>query len=330
MSAWLSLIKSIPGAAKAVAELVGDASHLGSAAAKLGSAKIDQARHAIEDQSNRDSAISQALTESEVAITKAIGRASVEYIDANSHAIGERALAHGIHRLVKQQHNREMVVLKTIENLQISPPETAPQAIPSEDWLNLFGRYAENASSEKMREHWAHILEGEIRKPGSFSFITLHLASVLDEGLARIIESFRPWILDREIIPLIEPIAAGVRYNELVTLAAIGFVSIANHSSYFEPPNDGSKPIEIRLEAGTIFVPARAKTKIGNVEFPSKEGLFIRAAIITPAGVELLSALSPVKQDRDLPRILMAYLDEEGYKEVSFEPKSEGDSAKDQ
>jgi hypothetical protein len=36
MSNWLSLIKSIPGLAKAIAELVGDVSHLGSAAARLG------------------------------------------------------------------------------------------------------------------------------------------------------------------------------------------------------------------------------------------------------------------------------------------------------
>jgi Protein of unknown function (DUF2806) len=318
MSDWLSLIKSIPGLAKAIAELVGDVSHLGSAAARLGSAKIDQSRHAIEDQSDRDSANSRALTESEVAITKAISRASVEYIDANSHAIGERALAHGIHRLVKQQHNREEVVFKTIENLQISPPDAAPQETPSEDWLNLFGRYAENASSEKMREHWAHILEGEIRKPGSFSFITLHLASVLDERLARIIESFRPWIFDRESIPFVEPITGGARYNDLVTLAAIGFVSIANHSTLIEPPEDRSKPMEIELDAGTILVPVREKR---DVEFPSKDGVYIKSAIITPAGVELLSALPPVNQDRDLPRLLMAYLEEEGYKNISFEPK---------
>jgi hypothetical protein len=320
MADWLSLIKSIPGLAKAITELVGDLSHLGSSAAKLGSAKIDQARLAIEDESNRDSAISKALAETEVEITKAIGRASVEYIDANSDAIGARALAHGIHRLVKQQHNREMVVLKTIENLQPNPPDTPPQETPSEDWLNLFGRYAENASSEKMREHWAHILEGEIRKPGSFSLITLHLASVLDERLARIIESFRPWIILGESIPLMEPIISGERYSHLVMLAAIGFVSIAQHSAYIEPSKDGR--IEIELDAGTIRVPIREKIRVGDKEFPSKDGVHMSVAIITLAGNELLSALSPVEQDDELPRVLMAYLDEEGFKEVSFEPKS--------
>jgi hypothetical protein len=217
-----------------------------------------------------------------------------------------------------------MVVVKTIENLQLSPPENPPQETPSEDWLNLFGRYAENASSEKMREHWAQILEGEIRKPGSFSFITLHLASILDERLARIIESFRPWIFGESMsIPMIDPIISGLRYNDLVTLAAIGFLSIATHSTYFGPPQDRSKPIEIELETGTIYVAIREKTKIGSVELPSKDdGVFIRAAIISPAGAELLSAIAPVKQDRELPRLLMAYLEEAGYKDVRFEPKT--------
>jgi hypothetical protein len=121
---------------------------------------------------------------------------------------------------------------------------------------------------------------------------------------------------------------AGARYNDLVTLAAIGFVSIANHSTYFEPSEDRNQPIEIELETGTIFVPIPPKTKIkvGNIELPSKDGVHISAAIITPAGIELLSALSPVRQDRDLPRLLMAYLEEEGFKEVHFEPKTESDS----
>jgi len=97
---------------------------------------------------------------------------------------------------MKEQDNREIVVCKTIENIRLNPPESPPNETPSDDWLNLFGKYAELATSEKMREHWAAILEGEIRRPGAFSFAALQLASVMDEKLARIIENIRPWMLD--------------------------------------------------------------------------------------------------------------------------------------
>jgi hypothetical protein len=322
MSNLLDFIKSIPGLAKAIADLVGDVSRLGSSGAKLGSAKIDKTRRAIEDQANRDSAMSQAVAESEAAITRALGEASVKYIEANACELGERALSYGIDRLTKQQHNREMVVMKTIENLRLDPPQPITKETPSEDWLNLFGRYAENASSDKMREHWAHILAGEIRRPGTFSFITLHLASVLDERLAKIIESFRTWIIERSTIPLIDPITAGDRYSDLITLTGIGFVSLGSHAIYIDDPAKPHEPIEIPLDGGSIRVPMRPKTKVGDVEFPDHR-IDIPAAVITPAGIELLNALSPMKQDDRLPSIIMAYLEKQGFKEMTFITKGD-------
>jgi hypothetical protein len=322
MSNFLDFIKSLPGLAKAVTDLVGDLSRLGSSGAKLGSATIDKARRAIEDQANRNSAMSLAITESEAAITRALGEASVKYIEANACELGERALSYNIDRLMKQQHNREMVVMKTIDNLRIDPPQPIAKETPSEDWFNLFGRYAENASSDKMREHWAHILAGEIRRPGTFSFITLHLASVLDERLAKIIESFRPWIFERFSIPLIDPITAGERYSDLITLAAIGFVNIGSHAIYVDDPAKPDEPIELLLDSGSIRISMRPKTIVGSVGFPDNR-VDIPVAVITPAGVELLHALPHVKQDDRLPSTIMVYLKEQGFKEMTFIAKDD-------
>jgi hypothetical protein len=226
MTTWLDLIKAIPGLAKAAAELIGDVSRVGSSAAKLASAKIDEPRRAIEDRTKQNAAIAQAVTESKVAIVQAVAKASVEYIESNSHHIGERALAYGVERLIREQNNREAVVTKTIELIGENPLPEIPQEVPSDDWLNLFGRYAENATSEKLREHWASILSGEIRKPGTFSFATLHLASILDERLARTIEVIRPWILEKEHIAIVGPFRKGEFYNALLVLAGIGFVHL--------------------------------------------------------------------------------------------------------
>jgi len=311
---WVAFIKTIPGLAKAVAELIGDAANLGSSAAKLGSAKLDQSRRAVEDQTNRATALSEATTNGEVALTNAITDAAVDYIKGNSLEIGERALKHGIHRLVKQQHNREMVMLETMENLRLNPPASTPDEMPSDDWLNLFGRYAENASSEKMRQHWAHILEGEIRRPGCFSFATLQLASILDERLANIIESFRPWVFEGGI-PMLESIVGGERYSDIITLAGIGFISLGNHGINATPePGDMGK-VAMKLEGGIVVVSIPPPIKIGTFERELR--VSIPSAIITPAGKELLNALPPVKQNHELVEIFRAYLAEEGFKDIT-------------
>jgi hypothetical protein len=319
MTNWLDFINSIPGLAKAMNELVGDVGRLGSSLAKLGSSKVDESRRAIEDRTSSNSALSQAQVESEVAIIKALSDAAVKHIHTNELDFGERALSHGIHNLMKLQNNREMVVLRTAENLRRDLPSPPSAETPSQDWLNLFGRYAENASSEKLREHWAHILEGEIRKPGTFSFVTLQLASLLDERLARIIESFRPWVMEQCVIPLIDPVKEGSRYSDLIMLASINFVSMADHVIHIDDPDKPYEPIEILLDGGTVLVPPRSPVKIGDVEFPNR--VSFPSAVLTPAALELLSALPPVKQDDRLPKVLRAYLEKEGFADITIKAK---------
>ena len=320
MSDWLALIKSIPGLAKAVADLIGDVSRLGSAGAKLGISKIDSARQAIEDQTAKASALTKAQVENETAIARAITDAAVKYIGAHGGQIAERALSRGLHQLMKEQHNREMVVVKTIEHLEHEPPEKVLEETPSDDWLNLFGRYAETASSEKLREHWASILAGEIRKPGSFSFITLHLASVLDERLAKTIEEIRPWIIDNQMIPLIGPMSEGSRYSDLLTLAGIGFLSMGPHANSLASSEEAGKPIEIEFQHATLLVPPRKQTKFLKTTLPSR-GISLPAAIITQAGFELLNALPPVPETDELPTALAEYLRKDGFEDIKIEQK---------
>ena len=51
--------------------------------------------------------------------------------------------------------------------------------------MNLFERYAGDASGEKLRSLWARILAGEIRRPGAYSRSALRFVSELDPILAR-------------------------------------------------------------------------------------------------------------------------------------------------
>jgi Protein of unknown function (DUF2806) len=326
MTTWLEFIQSIPGLAKAVTELIGDVGRVGSSGAKLAIAIIDQKSTAIEDDTQHDKAVSQAITEADVQITKAIAESAVQYVKSQGPVFGELALSHGIQRIIKKQVNLEAVVVKTIDNLKIAPPDKMPADQPSDDWLNLFGSYAENATSEKMREHWAHILAGEIKNPGSFSFITLHLASVLDEKLAAIIDEFRPWIIS-DTLPLIDPMGKDEAYGKVVTLAGIGFVSLGDHQSSIEPDGSG-KNVVVSLEAGKVIVPPLEQFSVGSVTFHEKHSVGFPVAIITPAGRELLSALPDVPQTSELPSRLIAHLEQVGFKNVTFESKeSTQDSA---
>lgn len=319
MATWLDLIKAIPGLGTAIANLVGDVSQVGSSAAKLASTRIDEARRRIVDRTNESSAVSAALADSKVAMIRAVRDASVEYIEANAAAIGERAFDHGIERLIREQRNREAVVLRTIEDLSATPPREIPTETPSEDWLNLFGRYAENASSTKMREHWAQILSGEIRKPGSFSFATLLLASILDERLANSIEAVRPWILGDQHIPLIGQFRRGDGYATMLELAGIGFLHLGDHAVYVDAqPNAGHVRFETR--GGTVIVP-NPKNRL----FVSGEPIVldhdpsIPSAFISRSGLELLSALPDVAQAAELAEAIKTYFEEAGWKGVTLE-----------
>ena len=70
-----------------------------------------------------------------------------------------------------------------IEQLQISTGEPDKENRPKlaaaidDDWLNVFERYAEDATTERMQQLWGRVLAGEIRSPGKFAMRTLRFLS---------------------------------------------------------------------------------------------------------------------------------------------------------
>jgi hypothetical protein len=60
-----------------------------------------------------------------------------------------------------------------------------PEAPPiSEDWLNAFESEAAQISSEQMKNLFAKVLAGEIRRPTSYSIKTIKLMAQLDNRAA--------------------------------------------------------------------------------------------------------------------------------------------------
>lgn len=98
----------------------------------------------------------------------------------------DRALDSLVRQSYRQLGNKEAVSAAMLEELHESVeheiasetilPNTEPTAI-DDDWLNVFERYAEDASTERMQKLWGRVLAGEVRKPGKFSMRTLRFLS---------------------------------------------------------------------------------------------------------------------------------------------------------
>lgn len=134
---------------------------------------VEQARENMDTVSGR-SRVNLMLAE-------AVGRQAV-----TDPEIMDRAKARFLGNHFRKQENVEVVAVLALEDLRQtdngSPPPEDETA--DDDWLNVFSRYAEDASSERMRQLFAKVLSGEIRKAGSFSLATMRFIAELDRETA--------------------------------------------------------------------------------------------------------------------------------------------------
>jgi len=102
---------------------------------------------------------------------------------------------------VRSALNKAAIAAIALEDLSENAGSTSQTDDPlDEDWINVFGGYAENASSERLRQLWGKILAGEIRKPGSFSLTTLRVISELDQQTAMLFQKHATAIFDGNLI----------------------------------------------------------------------------------------------------------------------------------
>ncbi|UVK51985.1 DUF2806 domain-containing protein [Mesorhizobium sp. AR02] len=109
----------------------------------------------------------------------------------NDPALVEDYLKSEFPGLFKARENIQGSITHASDHLNSLPPPVDEELEGisenlDEDWLNLWGSYAEKASSESMRMWWGRILAGEVRQPGAFSRRTLRIASELDKDTAEV------------------------------------------------------------------------------------------------------------------------------------------------
>ncbi|OMQ44917.1 DUF2806 domain-containing protein [Ensifer sp. 1H6] len=176
-------------------------------------------------------------TESKSIVAKAVAEAAARSASSNPEIV-ERAVDRFVGDLTRKQRNREDVARRTVEYLRIDPPPLDCDG-PTDDWMNSFERYAEDASSDEFRDLWAKILAGEIRRRGSYSPRTMQVVSSLDDGMAKLIEKALKYAVNTSL-----PVAAienALEFEESFALQDFGLFAIHGPGTdfFFNVQEDG-------------------------------------------------------------------------------------------
>lgn len=164
----------IPASIKALDRLVG-------AVVDIPVAWLGQKKAKIDAQT-------QAYTAVEIAIANAVSTEA-----GATPEIVQQAMNVLVRKEYRKQANRNAVGQTALEELRSTDPESVPPETPEsvdDDWLNVFERYAEDASTERMQKLWGRVLAGEIRKSGSYSMRTLRFLSEFSQADALTFANF--------------------------------------------------------------------------------------------------------------------------------------------
>lgn len=231
----------------------------------------------------------------EGAIAEAVAKEVVK-----DEATVQRALSALISREYRKQSNREAVAAAMVDDLRANkeaptsteqePTKDPDPVLIEEDWLNVFERYAEDASTDKMQGLWGRVLAGEIRKPGSYSMRTLRFLSEFSQADALAFSEFSSLCFG-DLAPnaLVKP-KDTKNIKDLVYLESIGLVQGAYPSL--------NKTIGFNKDGRTYLME-------GNIviifEGGASSQLSIPCCVLTSLGQELLK-LIPARDVRTVAR----------------------------
>lgn len=141
-----------------------------------------------------------------------------------------------------------------------------------------------------MRDLWANVLSGEIRKPGKFSLTTLRVLSELDARIAEVFEEAMKFALPNGTIP--KPYQAeGDELLNLMFLEEVGLLQDVN----------GSLGIDIKMKTGEV-----TRMRFDDVLLELKGGSNFRLDLIkiSRVGLEILNILPRVNYLASVERAL--------------------------
>jgi len=230
-----------------------------------------------------------AQTEAYKSVEAAIAKTAATEAGADSEIV-QRALDVLVRKQYRKQSNREAVATAMIEDLSVTPGEQhstgasasePPTSLPlDEDWLNVFERYAEDASTERMQKLWGRVIAGEVRKPGRYSLRTLRFLSEFSQADALTFAEFANNAFS-DFAPKKLVSAEGQDIRQLIYLESSGLIQGATGFGLSRNMTFNSQGLTWTRE-GTLIIFFRGAPN-GKVE---SEG-----CVLTPLGQELVSLL---------------------------------------
>lgn len=256
----------VPACVKALDRLIGAAVDIPVAWFEYQKAKIVSRTEAFRT-------IDEAIT------TKAATKAGA------SEEFADRALKSLVRKSYRQLDNKEAVSAAMLEDLGKSPADKEDAKIEpppiDDDWLNVFERYAEDASTERMQKLWGRVLAGQIRAPGKYSLRTLRFLSEFSQDDAASFSSFGNLVFSDFSPRSLAIPYRGSDMRNLLNLESSGLIQGISGSAVENSSTFNSK--------GHIYIKEGPLT----ILLTGPVGGFIKYPIVglTPLGIELLTLL---------------------------------------
>lgn len=267
----------IPASLKALDRLIG-------AAVDIPVAWLSQKKAKLDSQ-----------TQSFTLVERAVAKAVATEAGTNEETV-KRALDVLVRKEYRKQTNREAIAVAMLEDLRSEEPdkeeisETSPAEV-NDDWLNVFERYAEDASTERMQNLWGRVMAGEVRKPGRYSMRTLRFLSEFSQADALTFEDFCGSAFG-EMAPtkLVKP-ENQTDIRSLIYLESSGLIQGASGFGLEQTLTLNGNGLGFLIEGKLALV----------LQGKPSEKIVIQCCVLTPLGQELLSLL-PGRNVRDSGR----------------------------
>jgi Protein of unknown function (DUF2806) len=217
-------------------------------------------------------------TRSLVSVESSIASAVAQHVGADTDTV-IRATESLVRKAYRKQTNLTFVASAMIEDMSEAGDDAAPTTEVDDDWLNVFERYAEDASTDRMQKLWGRVLGGEIRKPGKFSIRTLRFLSEFSQADALEFSifaqmSFSNFAPKRLVVP---DTVDDIRH--LLSLEAAGLISGASGLGLTSTVRFNSNGQAVMLEPPVALI----FTGEPNAEFVTE------IVALTPLGQELVA-----------------------------------------
>lgn len=259
---------------------------------------LDGLAQALKDKTSAKSLVSNTVAEAAAKLA------------VNDDAVVQRAAHNLLAKEYRHQKNKEAIAARTIELLK--EPERQDQTLSATpppdvdaDWLNVFERYAEDASSERLRELWARVLAGQIRRPKSFSLPTLRFISELEADVAALFEQYADEVLINRIIHY-PYLREGPEFTDMLALEQAGLISFSG----------GTLGTTLTLTSGATIL----SYKTHAIEIYANDNISVRIpqnAPLTKIGREIYSILSPGDSTKHA-RVFASQLPKHGISSITY------------